>query len=150
MRKKQITVLEILIVILVLSIAGGLIGARFYSRRNNFSFFKNIEKLNVKIAMAQHLALFNQRDFVLDLQAQENENKLFLQIYPLQEKENIKQSHNFSDFYFVFIDQNQIAKKQVKLFCTPHGDFYPPGKIRVSKNKDFSNYHEIRLFKSNS
>lgn len=142
--KRSITLLEILIVIALLSLIAGLFSVRFFSKRESFFFIKNYEKLQEKIVFAKKMALFNQRDFCLELQ--ESEGRFLLRGYFPEERFSKKgKAKVVSPFYFRFLTKEGGETKYVELICSPKGDLYPEGVLEVARKEDFSNSRRIVL-----
>ena len=142
--KRSITLLEILIVISLLGLIAGLFSVRFYGRRESFFFSKNYEKLQEKIVFVKKMALFNQRDFFLEMQ--EEEGRFSLRIYSQKERfENKGKAQIFSPFYFRFLTKEGNEAKAVELICSPKGGFYPEGILEVSQKADFLESRKIIL-----
>lgn len=140
-QKHSLTLLEILISVVLVALIAGLFGFRFYGRRQQFFFLKNVEKIREKLAFAQKMALFAQRDFAVLLQA--DKGSLFLQVYPAFQPEKPVSRKTFSPLYFCFIAAETQESKQTVLLFSPGGSVYPEGTLRLSAKKDFSELQEI-------
>ena len=144
MKRRSITLLEVLIVIALLSLIAGLFSVRFFSKRESFFFVKNYEKVQEKIVFAKKMALFNQRDFCLELQ--EEKGRFLLRGYFPEERFSKKgKGKVFTPFYFRFLTKDGRETKYVEFICSPKGRVYPEGTLEVSQKADFSNSRRIVL-----
>lgn len=126
--KKYFTLLEIMVVIIIITIASSAIGIRICKSISTYEYQKATDQIFEKLKFAKKFALANQCDIYISFKQDKSRLISEMGYYGEKDSHNRSYRHGFSNLRFKFISNDEnIYENLLTLIFTSTGDYLPKG-----------------------